>query len=146
MGSATAGGAGVALALREALAALVVTGAEARTLDQPTRRELLTELDRASGVLATVRAELLLAERESGAWRGSGDPSFAAWRGRTTREGVRGGAAEERRAETFATLPGLREATAAGDVSVAHVDVVGRTAGSGSPAVQQAIQIGRTHV
>jgi hypothetical protein len=140
MAAVTVGGAGVARALRETVDALAATGAGASKLDQGTRRELLAEVDRASGVLATVRAELLLAERESGAWRGSGDPSFAAWRGRTTREGVRGGAAEERRADTLATVPGLREATAAGDVSVAHVDVVGRTASVGSPAVQQAMR------
>ena len=140
MATAAGGSTAVVRALRETLATLAAVGAEARTLDQASRRKLLTEVDRASGLLATVRAELLLAERESGAWRGSGDASFAAWRGRTTREGMRGGAAEERRADTLVTVPGLREATAAGHVSVAHVDVVGRTAGVGSPAVQRALR------
>lgn len=134
------GGTGAVIVLRESVAALAAAGAEATSLEPATRRELLAELDRASGVLATVRAELLLAERESGAWRRSGDPSFAAWRGRTSREGVRRGAAEERRAETLATVPDLRDATVAGDVSVAHVDVVGRTAGTGSAAVQRALR------
>ena len=140
MAAGATGKASLASALRETLAALAAAAADARTLDQATRRELLAEVDRASGVLATVRAGLRLAERESGAWRGSGDPSFAAWRGRTTREGLRGGVAEERRAETLGTVPGLLEATAAGDVSVAHVDVVGRTAGAGSSAVRRAIR------
>ena len=126
-------------ALRVALTSLAAVRTEVRGLDRAARRALLAEVDRATGVLATVRADLLLAERESGAWAGSGDPSFAAWRGRTSREGARAGAAEERRAEMLGTVPGLREATAAGEVSLAHVDVVGRTAG-GSPAVQRAMR------
>src|SRR5690606_16107746 len=45
----------------------------------------------------TARSALLLAEKESGAWRSTGDPSFAAWRGRTSREGRRAAVVEERR-------------------------------------------------
>jgi len=133
-------GAEVAAALRRSMTALAGAGRQASSLGGEARRSLLAEVDRASGVLATVRAELALAEREFGAWRGSGEPSFAAWRGRTTREGVRGGASEERRGEVLASVPRLRDAAVAGQVSVAHVDVVGRTAGSGSPAVRDALQ------
>lgn len=133
-------GAAVAATLRRSMAALADVGTSVAQLESSERRELLAEVDRASGVLAAVRAALVLAEREAGAWRGSGDPSFAAWRGRATREGARGGAVEERRAETLATAPGLRDATVAGRVSVAHVDTVGRTAGTGSPAVREALR------
>lgn len=133
-------GAAVAATLRRSMTALADVGRDVAQLGSAERRELLAEVDRASGVLAAVRAALVLAERETGAWRGSGDPSFAAWRGRATREGARGGAVEERRAETLATAPGLRDATVAGRVSVAHVDTVGRTAGTGSPAVKEALR------
>lgn len=129
----------VLCALRDAAAAAARVGAGAAGLGVGERRALLAEVDRASAVLATVRGQLLLAERQAGTWQGRGDGSFAAWRGRTSREGARAAAAEERQAETLAAMPGLREATVAGRVSLAHVDVVARAAATGSAAVRTAL-------
>lgn len=126
-------------ALHDAVRALSGVAPEARSLDAAARRDLLADVDRATAVLATTRAALVLAEREAGAWRGTGAPSFAAWRGRQTREGARGGATEERRAEVLGGTPGLPEAAADGRVSLAHVDVIGRAAGTASAAVRTAL-------
>lgn len=129
----------VVRALREAVAALTAAGRGASGLAPEVRRALLAELDRAATVVATVRGELLLAEREAGAWKARGDRSFAAWRGRTSREGARAAAAEERRADALAGMPALREAAVAGQVSLAHVDAVARTVATGSSAVREAL-------
>ncbi len=126
--------------LRDALAAVGAVARSVDRLDAPRRRELLAEIDRADATFATVRSALLLAERESGSWRASGDPSFAAWRGRTTRSGARAGAADERRAEALVTVPAMADAATSGQISVAHVDVVGRAVGLASPAVRAALQ------
>lgn len=116
-----------------------VAACDAAALDAEARRTLLAEVDRAAAALATARGALLLAERESGDWRSSGAPSFAVWRGTRSREGVRSGAAEERRAEALGAMPGLREAAVTGEVTVNHVDVVGRAASRGSEAVRSAL-------
>lgn len=126
-------------ALRSAAAAVAEAGRLAGGLGYTERRALLAEVDRTATVLATVRGELLLAERAAGTWRGRGDRSFAAWRGRTSREGARSGALEERRADTLATMPGLRDATVAGRASLAHVDAVARVVATGSAAVRAAL-------
>lgn len=126
-------------ALRDAVADLATAASDATSWDAGRRRTVLADVDHAIAQLTAVRSEVLLAERDSGDWRGSGDPSFAAWRGRTARVGLRGGATDERRAETLTTMPGLRAATVAGSVSVAHVDVVGQTAARGSQAVRDAL-------
>ncbi|KGM15571.1 hypothetical protein N867_07315 [Actinotalea fermentans ATCC 43279 = JCM 9966 = DSM 3133] len=126
-------------ALRDAVEGLATLATGARSWDAARRRTILTEVDRAIAGLTAVRSEVLLAERDSGDWRGSGDPSFAAWRGRTARVGVRGGAAEERRAETLTSMREVRDATLAGSVSVAHVDVIGQATARGSQAVRDAL-------
>ena len=126
--------------LRRATAATVEAAHAGTALDAEARRAVLAEIDRAEGALAGARAALLLAERESGAWRGSGDATFAAWRGRVTRGGVRAGAADERQADALAAVPAMAEAAASGEVSVAHVDVVARTVGQASPAVRAALE------
>lgn len=126
-------------ALRHAVAGLATAASDARSWDAGHRRTVLADVDHAIARLTAVRSEILLAERDSGDWRGSGDPSFAAWRGRTARVGLRGGATDERRAETLTRMPELRAATVAGSVSVAHVDVVGQTAARGSQAVRDAL-------
>lgn len=126
--------------LRRTASAATDTARCGATLDADARRAVLAEIDRAEGALTSARATLLLAERESGAWRGSGDASFAAWRGRVSRGGVRAGAADERRADALATVPAMAEAAASGEVSVAHVDVVGRAVGQASSAVRAALE------
>lgn len=127
------------LALCDAATALAAEVRRAVAWSSSRRRAALTAVDTAISTLTAARSELLLVERDSGDWRGSGDPSFAAWRGRTARVGLRGGATDERRAETLTTMPELREATVAGSVSVAHVDVVGQAVARGSQAVRDAL-------
>lgn len=126
-------------ALRDAVAGLAALATDARSWDATRRRTVLTEVDRAIARLTAVRSEVLLAERDSGDWQGAGDPSFAAWRGRTARVGLRGGATEERRADTLTAMPEVRDATLAGSVSVAHVDVIGQATARGSQAVRDAL-------
>ena len=137
--SERAGETPVLRALRAAATAVAEAGRGARGLGTAERRALLAEVDRTATVLATVRAELLLAERDAGTWQGRGERSFAAWRGRTSRAGARAGAAEERRADTLAAIPGLREAAVAGRASLAHVDAVARVVATGSEAVRTAL-------
>ena len=103
------------------------------------RRAVLGEVDRAIAVLGAVRAELLLAERAGGTWRTHGDPSFEAWRGRTSRGGQRAALAEIGQAEVLAALPALREATVDGGVSPAHVEVLARVVRGASPTVRAAM-------
>jgi hypothetical protein len=112
---------------------------EARDLPAPERTRLIAELDTAIAGLTSARADLLLAQRESGTWKGAGDPSFEAWRSRTSRTGMRAATTEVRRAEALVTMPGMREATTAGQVSVEHVDVVAKVAAGASAPVREAL-------
>lgn len=98
------------------------------------RRDLLGRLDRAVDALAAVRARVLLAERESGAWQGGGDRSFASWRSRTARSGERAASAQVRQAEHLAALPSVAAAVTEGRISLEHATVIGRVASTGSPA------------
>ncbi len=125
--------------LRTVVDSVTTAASGAQLWDVIDRRSALADVDRAIAQLTAARSRMLLAERASGDWRGSGDSSFAAWRGRTARVGLRGGVADERRAETLTTMPDVREATEAGSVSVAHVDVIGQTAARGSQAVREAL-------
>lgn len=126
-------------ALDDAATRLGALMSTARSWDTARRRSALAGIDHAIARLTAARSELLLVERDSGDWRGSGDPTFAAWRGRTARVGLRGGAADERRAETMTQMPDVREATVTGSVSVDHVDVIGQTRTRGSQAVRDAL-------
>jgi hypothetical protein len=129
----------VALPLRAAIDHLSGARVEARSWDPPDRKALIAEVDRAITVLTSVRADLLVAERDAGTWKGSGDPSFEAWRGRTSRTGLRAATTEVRRADTLAAIPAMRAAVDAGDLSVEHVDVVARTASGASAPVRRAL-------
>lgn len=108
-------------------------------LDGAERRDLVATVDAAVARLTAARSALLVAERDSGAWRGSGDRSFEAWRARTSRAGMGPAVAETRRGDVLVALPGLREAVEAGRLTVEHVDVVARTAAGASAPVQAAL-------
>ena len=90
------------------------------------RRSAVAVLDRVGARLATARGRLLLAEKRSQAWQGRGDPTFEAWRGRTSQEGRTAAGNEIRRAETLDALPALAAAAEAGEVTLEHVDVLAR--------------------
>ncbi|HEY3438371.1 MAG TPA: DUF222 domain-containing protein, partial [Actinotalea sp.] len=100
---------------------------------------LIRHLDRAIGALTAARADLLVAERQGGAWRSSGDPTFEAWRGRSARVGQRAASLQVRQASTLASLPRMRAAAITGAVTPEHVDVVARVSVAASPAVQRAL-------
>ncbi len=106
-------------------------------LDGAERRRLLGEIDRTIAVLTSARADLLVAERESGAWRRSGDPSFEAWRARSSRAGTRAASAQVQQAETLARMPRLREAAETGAISLQHVEVLSRVAATATPPVRE---------
>ncbi len=103
------------------------------------RAGVIAVLDRAMTTLASARAQLLVVEREHGPWAGSGERSFAAARGKATRQGERAAAAELRRGEALTTMPGLRDAVGAGRVSLEHVDVLARLAATAPPSVRDAL-------
>ncbi|WP_182112197.1 HNH endonuclease signature motif containing protein [Actinotalea sp. JY-7876] len=103
------------------------------------RREVLAALDAAVGALTVVRGEVLLAERDSGTWRASGDPSFEAWRGRTSRSGARAVLTQVRQADAATRLPALGEAAREGAVTVDHMDALGRVVAGASGAVKEAL-------
>ena len=125
--------------LRAAVATAADLARGARDLSAPERTRLIAELDTAIVCLTSARADLLLAQRESGTWKGSGDPSFEAWRSRTSRSGMRAATTEVRRAEALVAMPGMREAATAGQVSVEHVDVVAKVAAGASAPVRDAL-------
>lgn len=125
--------------LRHAAESTAAAVADAATWPGPTRAAVLQDLDATITTLMAARAELLVAERAAGSWRGSGDPTFEAWRGRTSRVGLRAASTEVKRAETLADMPALRSAARAGEVSVEHVDVVARTTAGASPRVLEAL-------
>ncbi|WP_188037323.1 HNH endonuclease signature motif containing protein [Actinotalea sp. JY-7885] len=103
------------------------------------RREVLAALDAAVGALTVVRGEVLLAERDSGTWRASGDPSFEAWRGRTSRSGARAVLTQVRQADAATRLPALGEAAREGAVTVDHMEALGRVVAGASGAVKDAL-------
>jgi len=76
-------------AIAAAMTQLAATAADAARWPVEERRGVLEHLDRSIDGLTAVRATVLVAERESEAWRTSGDRSFEAWRGRTSRSATR---------------------------------------------------------
>lgn len=103
-----------------------------------TRQGVLADLDRTIASLETVRSAVLFAEQEAGTWRGSGDPSLAAWRARITGAGKRAASAQVRRAEGLAAVPTTAEAVTGGDIGWEHAGVIARLASTGTEA-QQAV-------
>ena len=126
-------------ALHEALADLQAAstgdGAAARELARDAAgwagagpAELLSRLDHLVDGFTAVRAEVLVAERESGTWRssGAGDRSFEAWRARTSRAGERAAAAQVRQADGLAAVPAAAAAVTEGRIGLEHAAVIGR--------------------
>ena len=125
--------------LRAAVTSVAAIGRTAEGWPVEQRTRLIAEVDTAIAALTAARADLLLAQRASGLWKGAGDPSFEAWRSRTSRSGIRAATTEVRRAETLVAMPGMREAATAGQVSVEHVDAVAKVATGASGPVRGAL-------
>ncbi|WP_426595191.1 DUF222 domain-containing protein [Cellulomonas sp. McL0617] len=88
------------------------------------RARVLGRLDVLAGVIATVRGQLLIAERDSGEWRRPGVGSLEAARSAVSRSGQAAAGREVRQAETLAALPSMASAVGAGTVPVGHLDGV----------------------
>lgn len=104
-----------------------------------TRQGVLADLDRMIASLETVRSTVLVAEQEAGTWRGSGDPSLAAWRARTTGAGKRAASAQVRRAEGLVAVPHTAQAVTSGDIGWEHAGVIARLASTGTEARQAVV-------
>ena len=115
------------------------TAAAARSSSPQGRRSAVAVLDRVTARLSTARGRLLVAEKQSLAWRGRGDPTFEAWRGRTSKEGRTAAGQEIRRAETLDQLPALATAAEAGAVTLEHVDVVARATRTAPARVREVL-------
>ncbi len=126
-------------ALDDAVRAVASATLRARELLPDERTRLVAGIDAAVARLTTARAVVLVAQRDSGAWRANGDPSFEAWRARTSRTGLRAAAVEARRGDALAAMPAVRDAVDEGRVTVEHVDVVARTAAGASAPVREAL-------
>ena len=126
-------------ALEDAVRAVAAATRHATELPPDERTRLVAGIDTAVARLTAARAAVLVAQRDSGAWRAHGDPTFEAWRARTSRTGVRAAAAEVRRGDALAAMPAVRDAVDEGRVTVEHVDVVARTAAGASPPVREAL-------
>ena len=118
--------------------AAVVADAAGWPTDQ--RRAVLADVDHAIDGLGAVRAGLLVAERKSGAWQGAGDPSFEAWRGRTSRGGQRTATVQVRAAEQLDVVPDVAAAVTEGRIGLDHAAIIAKVAATGTPAQRGAAQ------
>lgn len=125
--------------VRRLVAVLRESAREAAGSSPTERRALLSALDGAIGALTVVRGEVLVAERDSGTWRASGDPTFEAWRGRTSRAGTRAVLTQVRQADTAAHLPALGRAVGDGEVTVDHMEALSRVVAAVPAPVRQAL-------
>ncbi len=90
------------------------------------RGRALRALDRLAGALATVRAELLVAERAARTSVRPGDRDFESARARATRTGLGEARREVRQAEALVALPAVAQAVRDGEVPLPHVDALAR--------------------
>ncbi|WNB85456.1 DUF222 domain-containing protein [Cellulomonas sp. ATA003] len=97
------------------------------------RSALLADLDRVIDGLSVVRASVLVADREAGAWRGAGDRSYEATRGRASGAGARAAGAQVRQADQFDAAPLAAAAVIDGRITAGHAAVLGKVAASGTP-------------
>ncbi|WP_199424409.1 HNH endonuclease signature motif containing protein [Actinotalea solisilvae] len=125
--------------LVERAAHLLAPARTAHAWSVEERRHAMRAIDQVVGVLTALRGDLLLAERDAGAWRTSGDPSFEAWRARTSRAGAGAVRSQVRQAEAAAQLPAVREAVVAGATTTAHLDALARVVAQAAPPVQAAL-------
>lgn len=116
-----------------------VVGTRARMLEDERRRRALRAVDRAATLLSAVRGDLLIAERDSDGWRGSGDPSYEAYRGRVSRGGRWAAVGQMRSAEVLSSMPTVREAATAGEISLEHVEVMAKVVAGADAAVREAM-------
>ncbi|WNB87143.1 DUF222 domain-containing protein [Cellulomonas sp. ATA003] len=103
------------------------------------RSALLADLDRVIDGLSVVRAGVLVADRDAGAWRGAGDRSYEAARGRVSGTGVRAAGVQVRQAEQLDAAPAATAAVTEGRITVGHAAVLGKVAVTGTPVQREAL-------
>lgn len=96
------------------------------TEESRTRCARIAALDTSIAALTAERAALLVAERDSAVWKASGFPSFEAWRGHMSGEGLRTARTQVNVATVLAESPETSVALAAGEVTLVHAQVLGR--------------------
>ena len=111
---------------------------DAKAWPTSDRRAVLAGMDRAIDSLAALRASVLVAERDSGAWEGTGDRSFEAWRGRTSRTGQRTATTQVRQAEQLDTVPEVTDAVTQGRIGLDHAAIIAKIAATGTDAQRAA--------
>jgi hypothetical protein len=127
-------------AVRAAVSRVAARTCDARRWSGADRHRILTELEHAVDALVTVRAAVLVAERDAGTWQGSGDRSPEAWWARTSGVGQRAAAAQLRQAGHLdAAPPAVAAAVAEGKVTVEHAAAVGAVVAAGTPAQREAM-------
>ncbi|WP_051274556.1 HNH endonuclease signature motif containing protein [Cellulomonas sp. URHD0024] len=99
------------------------------------RTRVLGRLDVLEGVIATVRGQLLIAERDSGEWRRPGIGSLEAARSAVSRSGSGAARREVQQAEALAVLPSVATAVGAGTVPVEHLNGIARLLSTASEHV-----------
>ncbi len=127
---------GALLRAAEAVRAAVPHATRWRPSD---RAAVIVDLDRTLAALISARAQLLVADRDSGLWRASGERSYEAVRAKATHEGQRAAILELRRGDALVTMGPLRAAVDAGEVSLEHVDVLARLAATAPASVRAAL-------
>ena len=120
------------------MAQLAAAAADAARWPVEERRGVLEHLDRSIDGLTAVRATVLVAERESEAWRASGDRTFEAWRGRTSRSGQRSATVQVRQAEQLDAVPVVATAVTDGRIPLEHAAIIAKVAATGTPVQQRA--------
>jgi hypothetical protein len=123
--------------------------ADAGSWSQDERRSALRAVDGLVAAASSVRARLLLAERDADGWRASGAATFAHWRGAaagaggaragSTGSGPGAAAREERQAEALVRLPAVGAAVRAGELGLDHASVIGAVAADRSELVRAAV-------
>ncbi|WNB86031.1 DUF222 domain-containing protein [Cellulomonas sp. ATA003] len=120
-------------AIVAAMTALTSQVGEAAGWSPGDRSALLADLDRAIDGLSVVRGAVLVADRDAGVWRGAGDRSYEAARGRTSGAGARAAGAQVRQAEQLDAAPVAAAAVVDGRITAGHAAVLGKVAATGTP-------------
>ncbi|MGV8967930.1 MAG: DUF222 domain-containing protein [Cellulomonas sp.] len=142
-GGDSAACAGASEALADARAAVTamrrlgVATADAGSWPVEDRREVLALVRAAIDGLGTVRGAVLVAERSSQAWKGSGAGSFEGWVGTTSGEGKKVATKQIREAEQLNDVAEVTSAVTGGAIGLEHAKLIARLAAEGT-AMQRA--------
>ena len=123
-----------------AMRQLGITAADAGSWSVANRREVLDLVRAAIDGLGTVRGAVLVAERDSQTWKGTGAGSFEGWVGTASREGKKAATKQVREAEQLDTVVEVTSAVTGGEIGLEHAKLIARLAAEGTP-VQRAVVV-----